>query len=275
VFAPNPKAGTWRFVVDVINPIGGQVLSAPYSGKVSFAAPPVATSGLPTSSSTTLPQGKATTVRVTVTNNGPGTQDYFLDPRSTKRATFSLLPLTQATGLTFPLPGGTAPPEFLMPTQTNEVDAVAQATEPVTFDWGYGDPDLPAISSGNSASATFKTPEASPGIWFIGPTPAGGPFSAPVPTGKVSAAMLVNTRQFDTDTSSSTGDIWQQTVDPNAADFTPMTLGPGQRGTMTLTITPSKKKGKVVNGTLYVDVFSGRLGIGGEVVAIPYQYTIG
>ena len=54
-----------------------------------------------------------------------------------------------------------------------------------------------------------------------------------------------------------------------------MTLGPGQRGTMILTITPSGKTGKVVNGTLYVDVFSGRLGIGGEVVAIPYQYTIG
>ena len=137
VFAPNPKAGTWRFVVDVINPIGGQVLSAPYSGKVTFAPPPVATSGLPTSSSTTLPRGTATNVRVTVTNNGPGTQDYFLDPRSKKRATFSLLSLTQATGLTFPLPGGTAPPEFLMPTQTNEVDAVAQATEPVTFDWGF------------------------------------------------------------------------------------------------------------------------------------------
>jgi hypothetical protein len=214
-------------------------------------------------------------VRVTVTNNGPGTQDYFLDPRTPKGATFSLLSITQATGLTFPLPGGTQPPEFIMPTQTNEVDAVAQASEPVTFDWGFGDPDLPAISSGNSASATFKTPEASPGVWFIGPTPAGGPFSAPVPQGTVSTAMLVNTRQFDTDTSSSTGDIWQQTVDPNAADFTPMTLGPGQRGTMILTITPSGKKGKVVNGTLFVDVFSGRVGIGGEVVAIPYQYTIG
>ena len=275
VFAPNPEAGTWRFVVDIINPVGGQVLSAPYTGKVTFAPPPVATSGLPTSSSTTLPAGKASTVRVTVTNNGPGTQDYFLDPRVPKRATFSLLSITQATGLKFPLPGGTAPPEFLMPTQTNQVDAVAQASEPVTFDWGYGDPDLPAISSGNSASATFKTPAASPGVWFIGPTPAGGPFSAPVPTGTVSTAMLANTRQFDTDTSSSTGDIWQQTVDPNAADFTPLTLGPGQRGTMILTITPSGKKGKVVNGTLYVDVFSGRLFIGGEVVAIPYQYTIG
>ena len=275
VFAPNPAAGTWRFVVDIINPIGGQVLSAPYSGKVSFAAPPVATSGLPTSSSTTLPQGKTTQVRVTVSNNGPGTQDYFLDPRSTKRATFSLLPLTQATGLPFPLPGGTAPPEFLMPTQTNEVDAVAQATEPVTFDWGYGDPDLPAISSGNTASATFKTPEASPGVWFIGPTPAGGPFSAPVPQGTLNSAMLVNTRQFDGDTSSSTGDVWQETVDPNAPGFSPLTLGPGQRGTMILTITPSKKKGKVVKGTLYVDVFSGRLAIGGEVAAIPYSYTVG
>ena len=275
VFAPNPAAGTWRFVVDIINPIGGQVLSAPYSGKVSFAAPPVATSGLPTSSSTTLPQGKTTQVRVTVSNNGPGTQDYFLDPRSTKRATFSLLPLTQATGLPFPLPGGTAPPEFLMPTQTNEVDAIAQATEPVTFDWGYGDPDLPAISSGNTASATFKTPEASPGVWFIGPTPAGGPFSAPVPPGTLNSAMLVNTRQFDGDTSSSTGDVWQETVDPNAPGFSPLTLGPGQRGTMMLTITPSKKKGKVVKGTLYVDVFSGRLAIGGEVAAIPYSYTVG
>jgi hypothetical protein len=162
-----------------------------------------------------------------------------------------------------------------MPTQTTEVDAVAQATEPVTFDWGYGDPDLPAISSGNTASATFKTPEASPGVWFIGPTPAGGPFSAPVPKGTLNTAMLVNTRQFDGDTSSSTGDVWQFTVDPNAPGYTPLTLGPGQRGTMILRITPSGKKGRVVNGTLFVDVFSGRLAIGGEVVAIPYSYTIG
>ena len=87
--------------------------------------------------------------------------------------------------------------------------------------------------------------------------------------------MLVNTRQFDGDTSSSTGDVWQETVDPNAPDFSPLTLGPGQRGTMILTITPSKKKGKVVKGTLYVDVFSGRLAIGGEVAAIPYSYTVG
>ena len=41
VYAPSPQAGQWRFVVDVFNPVGGQVLSSPYSGHVSFAAPPV------------------------------------------------------------------------------------------------------------------------------------------------------------------------------------------------------------------------------------------
>jgi hypothetical protein len=275
VYAPTPQAGLWRFVVDVINPVGGQVLSAPYQGRVSFAPPPIATSGLPTSSATTLPQGKPKTVRVTVTNNGVGTEDFFLDPRIRQRIAYSLLSITADTNLKFPLPVGTPPPEYLMPTQTNQVDAVAQASEPVTFDFGFGDPDLAAMSSGNTASATFRTTEASPGIWFIGPTPAGGPFTTAVPKGTISTAMIAHTRNFDLDTSSSTGDIWQQTVDPNAANFTPLTITPGHRGTMTLTITPSGRKGRVVNGTLFVDVFSERLFIGGEVVAIPYQYTIG
>ena len=147
-----------------------------------------------------------------------------------------------------------------MPTETNRVDAVAQATVPVTFDFGYGDPDLPAISSGNTAAATFATSEATPGVWDIGPTPAGGPFGdTGARQGTVSTAMIAHTLGFDTNTSSSTGDIWQQTVDPNAANYTPLTLQPGQTGTMTLTITPSGRSGKVVRGTLYVDVFNSAL----------------
>ena len=43
---------------------------------------------------------------------------------------------------------------------------------------------------------------------------------------------------------------------------------------MTLTITPSGRSGKVVSGTLYVDVFSLAADIGGEVVAVPYEYSI-
>ncbi len=34
------------------------------------------------------------------------------------------------------------------------------------------------------------------------------------------------------------------------------------------------RSGKTVSGTLYVDVWSGELGVGGEVVALPYEYTI-
>ena len=59
-----------------------------------------------------------------------------------------------------------------MPTETNRVDAVAQATVPVTFDFGYGDPDLPAISSGNTAAATFATSEADAGVVASGHAPA-------------------------------------------------------------------------------------------------------
>ena len=47
---------------------------------------------------------------------------------------------------------------------------------------------------------------------------------------------------------------------PERADYTPLTLQPGQTGTMTLTITPSGRSGKVVRGTLYVDVFNARAG---------------
>lgn len=275
VFAPIPRAGLWRFVVDIINPIGGQVLSAPYQGQVRFAAPPITASGLPNSASRTLPAGKPKTVTVSVNNNGVGTEDFFLDPRIPQRQSFPLLSITPDTGLQFPLPAATAPPEYIMPTQSNRVDAIAQASEPVTFDFGYGDPDLAAIGSGDTAAASFSTPDASPGIWFIGPTPAGGPFDTAVPTGTVSTALIAHTRGFDLNTNSSTGDIWQETVDPNAPGFTPLTLAPGDHGTMTLTITPSGRKGKIVRGTLFVDVFSGRLGIGGEVLAIPYEYRIG
>ncbi|MGZ4259995.1 MAG: hypothetical protein ACXVR0_06705 [Solirubrobacteraceae bacterium] len=102
-----------------------------------------------------------------------------------------------------------------------------------------------------------------------------GPFPNGAPAGgKVSTALIANTRGFDLNSDPSTGDIWEQTVDPNAGAFTPVTLSPGQHGTMTVTITPSGKSGKTVSGTLYVDVWSGELGVGGEVVALPYEYTI-
>ena len=273
-YVPSPRAGRWRFVVNVVNPVGGQVLSAPYSGQITFAAPPVSATGLPNSAGTVLPAGKPTTVSVSVKNNGAGTQDVFLDPRTPHRQAFSLLAVTPDTGIALPIAAGNLPPLYLLPTETNRVDAAAQASEPVTFDFGFGDPDLAAISSGNSASASFSTTEATPGLWDIAPDPI-GPFNGPAPAGTVSTGMVAHTLGFDLDTGSSTGDLWQQTVDPNAPAFTPVTLAPGQAGKLAFTITPAGRKGRTVRGTLFVDEFTNALDIGGEIVALPYEYTVG
>jgi hypothetical protein len=249
------------------------VLSAPYRGQIGFAPPPIKVTGLPNSAGTVLPVGKPVNAKVEITNNGVGTEDVFLDPRTPDRQNLGLLSLTPATELTLPLPGNQLPPLFLVPTETNAVGAFAQATQPITFDFGFGDPDLAAINDGNSASGVFQGP-ATPGIWDIAPD-AIGPFSGPVTQGKVSTGMVAATLGFDPAVASSTGDVEAQAVDPNAAGFSPLTLGPGQNGAMALTITPSGKKGTKVKGTLFVDVFDSRFDIAGEVVALPYQNTIG
>ena len=111
-------------------------------------------------------------------------------------------------------------------------------------------------------------------MWFVAPTPI-GPFSAPITAGKVSTGMVAHTSGFDLNADPSTGDAWQQAVDPNAPAFAPVTVGAGKTGSLKLTITPSGRRGRVVRGTLYVDDFSQFLTFGNELLAIPYEYTVG
>jgi hypothetical protein len=274
-YTPNPQPGEWRFVIDVINPVGGAALSAPYHGRIGFASPPIHVNGLPNGSGNVLPAGHPATVTVHLTNSGLGTMNAFLDPRTDQRQNLSVLPIVQATGLPLPIPGSDEPPLFLMPTETNAVGAFAQATEPVDFDFGFGDPDIPSTRSGDTASASYQG-LATPGIWDLTPEPV-GPFPDGGATpGTVSAGLVARTLGFDDqDTTESTGDLEDQTVNPNAAPYSPLTLSPGQSGAMTLTITPAGKRGKVVKGTLFVNVYDNQAGIAGELEAIPYSYRIG
>jgi Subtilase family/Peptidase inhibitor I9 len=269
-YAPNPQPGLWRFVVDVLNPVGGQVLSAPYTGQIGFTAPPVSAPGLPDSTHTVLTPGQPTTVTVSATDSGAGVENLFLDPRTDDTRFYSLVSLTQDQGLTLPLTAGV--PEYLMPTETSGVGAFAQATQPITFDFGWGDPDLSAIVSGHTA-AGFYQGLSTPGIWTLAPDEL-GPFSGPAPAATASTALIARTAGFDGDATSSTGDYEQLAVDPTAPTPTPVTLGPGQSGTMTLTITPSGRPGQVVRGTLFVDEFDNYAGVAGELVPLPYEYKI-
>jgi hypothetical protein len=271
---PSPQAGTWRFVVDVVNPVGGTVLSAPYSGHISLSPPPFRVNGLPNNARTVVRAGHASNATVTFTNNGPGIEQVFLDARTPQRQAMSLVSLTPDHNIALPLPAGTIPPLYLVPPETTGIDAAAQASEPVTFDYGFGDPDLSPISTGDTAAGSFSTPFATPGLWDIAPNPIGPFGAAGAPAGTVTTGMVAHTLGFDAAASASTGDVWQQAVDPSAF-YDPIQLAPGQTAHMTLTTTPSGSRGQVVSGTLFVDVFNLFLDEGGEVVAIPYQYRVG
>jgi hypothetical protein len=55
----------------------------------------------------------------------------------------------------------------------------------------------------------------------------------------------------------------------------PLTLQPGQRGTITVTFTPQGKKGDVVRGVIYIDdINSSFLDFTNEQIALPYRYRI-
>ena len=100
----------------------------------------------------------------------------------------------------------------------------------------------------------------------------------------------MQTEAFDPAVTSPTGDLWLQSVEPQAA-VNIVTVLPGQSAVIPVTITPSAPSGQVVSGTLYVDELTEALSAsansenfqpgqtyfqdGTQVAALPYQYRVG
>ena len=97
----------------------------------------------------------------------------------------------------------------------------------------------------------------------------------------MSRRARIQARGFATDFTSSTGDPLLATVRADAPATTPITLPPGGRATITVTLKPTGAVGTTVRGILYLDTLqqdSGAAGLSSyadEVAAIPYAYTIG
>ncbi len=270
-FHGSPQGGLWTLTLLVSGPVAGQHLREPFTGAITFAGPPVTSSGIPS----VVKPGHPVTATIKITNTGSVRKDFFADARLNGK-TQQILLGSGANDVGLPL-SLNAQPNWLVPTNTDAFAVLAKGTIPITTEISYfsGDPDVLGGSIGNASAARVTAPELAPGFYFDLPEPT-GPFGPTgVPAG--SSADLVgiaDSNPFDTNVTASSGDVWRQSVDPNAP-YAPLSLAPGQTGTITLTFNWTGHKGKVQRGFIDVDTFNlASLG-GDKVTTIPYAYKLG
>lgn len=284
--AVNAIAGTWTFVVEFVDPTGGDETSDSFTGNISLAAGAGAT-GTPSGTLTGVSQ-----FSVNVTNNTNATEDIFLDPRLTgAQTTYTLSSLSSNTVRVPLLASGTAP-EWLVPSESSSltVSAKASSTQPFTFDLSpsLGDPDVASVTPGSVTGTTKPSVTITaggaqgpltPGVWAAPPAPSanGGFYKADGTHENATFSAKVQAQPFDPTISSSTGDLWQGSIDLAVLQtFTPVIIPAGKTATITVTVTPNGTG--TVTGTLYVDSaviiqYPSLQEAGSELAAIPYTYS--
>jgi hypothetical protein len=269
-----PQAGRWTAVLRLSKGIDGTHLQEPFTGRISFTAAKVTSLGVPDSAGMVLRAGQSVTAVVIVTNTGVATKDFFVDPRLNQ---VQVTPLLASGTTNVPLPLSAVIPSFVVPPDTNRLIVAAQGSVPIdmSIQAGFGGPRREGTSlPGNFSIATDSAPEVAPGSWVALPEEIGpfAPTGAPAATANLS--VVAETRVFDGAVTSSSGDIWAQTVNA-AAPYTPVTLAPGATGLITITFTPTAPVGSVVRGSLEVSTFSPVTLSGDRVLSIPYAYRVG
>ncbi|RZS91830.1 subtilase family protein [Motilibacter rhizosphaerae] len=279
----NPQAGRWQLVIAQFG------ASEHTSGETGFRVDlylddaKVKAKGLP--SGGTLQAGVPATATVHVSNRGKADAAFFADARLDGSTTQPLV----VTGKDYTFTD--APlnpfPAVTVPTETTALTVSATASAPIGFEISpfpadhlsdlafEGDPDVVAGPLGTSPSVTVTDPIVAPQTWLALPTAVGpvGPDGAGTISSTFSATA--QTKAFDAAVTSSTGDPQLATVDAAAPAATPLVLGAGADGDITVTITPTGAPGTTVSGTLYIDTKDAVTGSVDEVAALPYSYTVG
>jgi hypothetical protein len=284
VYTSDPIPGVWTLIIDFASPVPGNELADPFTGRIRFNSVRWSRGKLPGSRAAKLTPGRSYRYQIRLDNTGTAAEDVFLDARLPRLARYVLQPQDKVSGLTLPLAGAADPPEWIVPTMTHSVSVSASSASPVMFDFGPfpGDPDEES-PAGRAVTAGFpigRLPSpVTQGLWSAVPSEIGPYGTGGAPAATADLRMSATTEKFDTTTSSPQGDFWRFGVASLAksAAYHLFTVGPGQTKTLTLTIKPSGKKGTVVKGILYVDDFVDSLQFlsGSQLVAIPYEYTIG
>jgi hypothetical protein len=267
--------------------VSGNSLSSPFQVSVNQQAVPASGGGLPNAASTQLTAGQSYTYDVTVKNTGTAPEMFFPDARLPGSGSF---PLGSVSGASDNLPVNDNLPVYLVPTNSTQFQAQATTTgsTPLLFESQFvgGDPDL-ASTVGTTASLSFADNPIATGEWDVLPVEY-GTFGTTGPASEVATTSAsVVTSPFDPAVSSPTGDLESDSANPATSldSFQPITVAPGQTGTIPVTIAPSGASGTKVTGTLYLDD-TAYFEFGSiqdalvnypqadEVAALPYQYTI-
>lgn len=286
LFARNPQPGRWVLTLAVANPVSGRFIAYPFTAKVGYSTVKVA-SDLPNSTDMTLPQGVAATIPVKITNNDARNSLSLFSDARTNRTGDIPLPQLNPDSTTFDLPAAPeVAPTWLVPTEVDRADFVITGSTPVNWDVYFtsGEPEIytgsTAVGDDFVADARAQASQVSPGFW-TGDVGQPGPFTKAPQKGTATVSATAHGKLFDTRVTSSTGDFW--TDGPTTRDKTgaitggvdPLSLLPGEAGTINLTITPTGNPGDVVRGTVYIDSYDDFLGSGDELIALPYSYTVG
>jgi hypothetical protein len=228
--------------------------------------------------------GTPVTATVSFANTGAADAGYFVDSRGTSRTDTSLVvqnsPYTFGNDILPPFPA------FGVPTETDGVTVSSVSSVPTLFEISpfpadhvtdlsfEGDPDVEAGPASTNPSVTLTDPIVAPQTWLALPASIGPFGDAGSPTVTNTFTATAHTRPFDATVTSSSGDPLLADVDASAPAATPISVGVGAHGTITVTFTPSGPSGTVVQGTLFLDTFDAVTGSTNEVAAIPYSYTI-
>ncbi|WP_290051553.1 S8 family serine peptidase [Amycolatopsis solani] len=286
----NPLPGRWHLVLVVQNPVTGKELRQPFTGTVAFDRASVSAPALPSGGK--LAAGQAVTVPVTVRNTGVEPIAVGVDARTDTAQTLQPVAIGGQTEVDLPEPGSIAP-VYEVPPDTTKLSVATSSTVPAQVELQgsaagidvFG--DLKKAQGGSTVSvATIgeKKGYVTKGIWFADVQEL-GPFGpAGTPAGHASYTSSLVTAGFDHAVTSSTGDPYDQAIDPAGTGGTPVIIQPGRSAVIQVTITPSGSRGTDIAGHLNLATVptlpTGATGLPeegtGEVIAtLPYHYRIG